>query len=97
MSCAICGMLNNNQAEPTVLYCRVTEHIRYQLWYRLIREFGFEVLSQLTSLEPKEQLLSFFSFLKDILVEQEKVNRSQSIILTSLNYMAIFVSFKYCL
>ena len=90
-------MLNNNQVEhrPTILYCRVTERIRYQLWHRPIREFGFVVFSQLLSPEPTEQLLSLFSFLKDILVEQEKVNRCQSIILTSLNDMARLVSFKY--
>ena len=47
MFCAACGMLYNNEAEHTILYCRVTERINYQLWHRLICEFGFEEVSQL--------------------------------------------------
>ena len=54
MASAACGMLDKNYADHTILYCGVTERIRYQLWYRLIREFGFEVFSQLISLEPTE-------------------------------------------
>ena len=41
MASAACGMLNNNQAEHTILYCRVTERIRYQLCRVRARIFFF--------------------------------------------------------
>lgn len=88
LSCPSCYMLNNNQTEHTILYCCATENFRKQLWHTICSTFGFEVFAKFKHLEPTEQVLSLFSFLKDILSDEEHVKQCQNIIICLLNDMA---------
>lgn len=94
LSCPACHMLNNNQTEHTVLYCRATETCRRQLWQEICCTFGFDIFSKFKLLEPTEQLLSLFSSLNNILKDEEDIYQCQRIVLYLLNDMARHVSFK---
>ena len=50
--------------------------------------FGFDVFAKFKQLEPTEQVLSLFSFLKDILNDEEHIRQCQNIIICLLNDMA---------
>ena len=94
LSCAACGMFNNNQTEHIILYCSVTECYRKELWQRICRAFGFDLFSRFKPLQPADQILSLFSFMNNIESDEQHIKQCQRFIICFLDGMAKLSSFK---
>ncbi|MCG7892042.1 MAG: reverse transcriptase family protein, partial [Candidatus Thiodiazotropha endolucinida] len=94
LSCAACGMLNNNQTEHIILYCSATERIRKELWQTICRTFGFDVFSRFKLLQPADQIVSLFSFLDNIANDAQHIEQFLNTLIRLLDGMAKLSTFK---